>query len=227
MMTETTLSCTAPSAQKKRRGFTLTEIAIVLGIIGLILGAVWAAAKNVYNNVGSAKSAEITSILIASVRGTYGNGQPTSGDLSGGFTSITYPLSATTTANAQITGDSIGGVAGFAIGFTDTTPYALGSGSVAASLCQGVAQAVLALPGTYAADVIGNLGSGGTGTCTWNGTSAVCPTKAGYSGSACNPGTKGNPGTCTYTQPIGGAGGACNYDGTNYVIQAFVPYQPS
>ena len=33
------------------RGFTLTEIAIVLGIIGLILGAIWVAAAAVYNNM--------------------------------------------------------------------------------------------------------------------------------------------------------------------------------
>ncbi len=33
-----------------RRGFTLTEIAIVLGIIGIILGAIWAAAGMVYEN---------------------------------------------------------------------------------------------------------------------------------------------------------------------------------
>jgi len=36
---------------RKARGFTLTEIAIVLGIIGLILGAVWAAASSVYLNM--------------------------------------------------------------------------------------------------------------------------------------------------------------------------------
>jgi prepilin-type N-terminal cleavage/methylation domain-containing protein len=37
------------SAQRKK-GFTLTEIAIVLGIIGLILSAIWVAAAGVYNN---------------------------------------------------------------------------------------------------------------------------------------------------------------------------------
>ena len=33
------------------RGFTLTEVAIVLGIIGLILGAIWVAASAVYTNM--------------------------------------------------------------------------------------------------------------------------------------------------------------------------------
>ncbi|MCL2469947.1 MAG: prepilin-type N-terminal cleavage/methylation domain-containing protein [Alphaproteobacteria bacterium] len=33
------------------RGFTLTEAAIVLGIVGLLLGAIWVAAAAVYNNM--------------------------------------------------------------------------------------------------------------------------------------------------------------------------------
>jgi prepilin-type N-terminal cleavage/methylation domain-containing protein len=41
----------ANPAEATRRGFTLTEIAIVLGIIGLILGAIWVAASAVYNNM--------------------------------------------------------------------------------------------------------------------------------------------------------------------------------
>ena len=34
-----------------QRGFTLTELSIVLGIIGLILGAIWVAASAVYSNL--------------------------------------------------------------------------------------------------------------------------------------------------------------------------------
>ncbi len=32
--------------QRRNRGFTLTEMAIVLGVIGLILGAIWVAAAD-------------------------------------------------------------------------------------------------------------------------------------------------------------------------------------
>lgn len=49
-MTEETKIGVATSRTSKR-GFTLTEIAIVLGIIGLILGAIWVAASAVYNNM--------------------------------------------------------------------------------------------------------------------------------------------------------------------------------
>ncbi|MDE2030031.1 MAG: type II secretion system protein [Alphaproteobacteria bacterium] len=47
----------------RERGFTLTEIAIVLGIIGLILGAIWVAAASVYTNqkIGKANT-EVMSI---------------------------------------------------------------------------------------------------------------------------------------------------------------------
>lgn len=43
---------------QRKKGFTLTEIAIVLGIIGLILGAIWVAASSVYSNqkVGKANT---------------------------------------------------------------------------------------------------------------------------------------------------------------------------
>jgi prepilin-type N-terminal cleavage/methylation domain-containing protein len=53
------------------RGFTLTEIAIVLGIIGLILGAIWVAAAAVYNNMRvSTANTELLQIAQA-VRSMY------------------------------------------------------------------------------------------------------------------------------------------------------------
>jgi prepilin-type N-terminal cleavage/methylation domain-containing protein len=42
---------TATTVHNHKKAFTLTEIAIVLGIIGLILGAIWAAASTVYGNL--------------------------------------------------------------------------------------------------------------------------------------------------------------------------------
>ena len=48
MIAETRIeSPPASPTRQKKRGFTLTEIAIVLGIIGLILGAIWVAAAAV------------------------------------------------------------------------------------------------------------------------------------------------------------------------------------
>jgi prepilin-type N-terminal cleavage/methylation domain-containing protein len=51
-MTSATLLPIEKNRRQKidKKGFTLTEIAIVLGIIGLILGAIWTAAASVYAN---------------------------------------------------------------------------------------------------------------------------------------------------------------------------------
>jgi prepilin-type N-terminal cleavage/methylation domain-containing protein len=57
----------------RKQGFTLTEIAIVLGIIGLILAAVWSAASSVYG--GQKVTAAQNGILTTAqaVRSMYGN----------------------------------------------------------------------------------------------------------------------------------------------------------
>ena len=52
-------------------GFTLTELAIVLGIIGLILGAIWTAASKVYANNRVTKSVNEVLAVVGSVRNTY------------------------------------------------------------------------------------------------------------------------------------------------------------
>lgn len=56
-----------------RQGFTLTEIAIVLGIIGLILGAIWTAAASVYANQHVAKAATETLMIVQNFKSLYGN----------------------------------------------------------------------------------------------------------------------------------------------------------
>ena len=43
---------------RQTRGFTLTEAAIVLGIVGLILGAIWVAAASVYANLRVKQTSE-------------------------------------------------------------------------------------------------------------------------------------------------------------------------
>jgi len=56
---------------RKQRGFTLTEAAIVLGIVGLILGAIWVAAAAVYNNMRVGTTTTQILQTISSIRSLY------------------------------------------------------------------------------------------------------------------------------------------------------------
>ena len=72
MAASRTITSTASGAT---RAFTLTELAIVLGIIGLILGAIWVAASKVYqsNRVDTAvKEAAAISSSYRSLYNTHG-----------------------------------------------------------------------------------------------------------------------------------------------------------
>jgi prepilin-type N-terminal cleavage/methylation domain-containing protein len=73
----------APAHEKKKRGFTLTEIAIVLGIIGLILGAIWVAAAAVYNNLRVSHANTAVLQTAQAVRALYSTSQTmgTAGDI--------------------------------------------------------------------------------------------------------------------------------------------------
>ncbi len=66
------------------RAFTLTEIAIVLGIIGLILGAIWTAAATVYEN-NKMNKAQTQIIAIAGAMKQYVNAIPTNGSAQAGL----------------------------------------------------------------------------------------------------------------------------------------------
>ncbi len=54
-----------------RKGFTLTEIAIVLGIMGLILGAIWTAASSVYTNQRTAHAQTAILQIAQGIRSLY------------------------------------------------------------------------------------------------------------------------------------------------------------
>jgi prepilin-type N-terminal cleavage/methylation domain-containing protein len=60
-----------PAGRDENRGFTLTEIAIVLGIVGLILGAIWVAAAAVYNNLRTSKATTELLTVVQNVRAMY------------------------------------------------------------------------------------------------------------------------------------------------------------
>jgi len=60
---------------RKLRGFTLTEAAIVLGIVGLILGAIWVAAAAVYNNLRVSTTSNQMLQLVQNVRSMHATQQ--------------------------------------------------------------------------------------------------------------------------------------------------------
>lgn len=73
------MTMTAPRAHEngsrrpRQRGFTLTEIAIVLGIMGLILGAIWVAASSVYTNMRVSTTTRNVISLSQGIRNLYAN----------------------------------------------------------------------------------------------------------------------------------------------------------
>jgi prepilin-type N-terminal cleavage/methylation domain-containing protein len=67
---------TSPALELNRgsraRGFTLTELALVLGIIGIIIGAIWTAASSVYENNRTARANRQVLAIITSFKSIFG-----------------------------------------------------------------------------------------------------------------------------------------------------------
>lgn len=62
-------------AHNLKRGFTLTEVAIVLGVIGLILAGIWTAAAMVYENNRTSKAINEITLITQNLKSTYGGGK--------------------------------------------------------------------------------------------------------------------------------------------------------
>ena len=54
-----------------RRGFTLTEMAIVLGVVGIVLGGIWAASSSVNDKQKANKAAQEVAIITQNMRQYY------------------------------------------------------------------------------------------------------------------------------------------------------------
>ncbi|MGE0109896.1 MAG: type 4 pilus major pilin [Bdellovibrionales bacterium] len=67
-------------ASAHRRGFTLTEAAIVLGIVGLILGGIWVAAGAVYNNQRVSTTTTQIMQIVNGIRSLYATSTTFTGD---------------------------------------------------------------------------------------------------------------------------------------------------
>jgi len=53
---------------RPHRGFTLTEMAIVLGVVGIVLGGIWAASSSVNDKQKANKAAQEVAIITQNMR---------------------------------------------------------------------------------------------------------------------------------------------------------------
>lgn len=67
-----TLFC-AHKYKRLRRGFTLTELAIVMMIVSLIMGAIWVAGDRVLNNYRAYRVNQQVALVVQNIRDYYGS----------------------------------------------------------------------------------------------------------------------------------------------------------
>ncbi len=61
--------CSLPPLPRRRRGFNLIEAAIVLGVVGLVIGGIWVAAAEVSERMRIQRTIEQLSFMVNCVRG--------------------------------------------------------------------------------------------------------------------------------------------------------------
>ena len=117
-----------------QKGFTLTEAAIVLGIFGLVLGAIWVAAASVYANLRVNHMNTAVLQIAQGVRGLYATQQTiTSGDRTQDFISaglIPNDLVVSTTKAKDAWGGPL-----FVVGTTDGAGFAIEFGGIPSTDC--------------------------------------------------------------------------------------------
>jgi prepilin-type N-terminal cleavage/methylation domain-containing protein len=119
---------------KRKKGFTLTEIAIVLGIIGLILGAIWAAASSVYANLKSNQAQQGILAAAQAVRSMFATSANTGTAASTPITSPgMFPQNWVSAASAGKTGNP------WHVNPTANFAFVIGNGSQFAIELDGIA----------------------------------------------------------------------------------------
>jgi len=191
--------------EHRNKGFTLTEIAIVLGIMGLILGAIWVAAASVYNNQRVNQANTGIMQILQGVRTLYAQQATiTDGDLTQtliGAGIIPTNLLVGTTAMKAPWGGAM-----FVGGSSDNNGVAIELGSMTTAVCVGLISTIFGASHDRTLDTGSRVG--GTPLTAWaaathNGVSLTTPaapiangtsTRAlpGASGTGCQQGVTTN-----------------------------------
>ncbi len=188
--------------RQSKKGFTLTEIAIVLGIMGLVLGAIWVAASGVYNNLRVNNATTAVMQIAQGVRALYATSATT------GYTSVTNMTSSLITAHAVpnnlvngtvLAGPFPGGATAI-YATSDGNGFVVSMSNVSQANCIALLAAVAGTgrdPGLYKADA--STGAPSTSDASTAGSALTTPVTLAYAAASsalgASPSTYGGCGT--------------------------------